>query len=560
MIRFAKYVGVNTDYLTAQAFIFPKNIPVEDALDKPLVALIICASGEDVFTKVRQSSIMVEELIFSSEPITSTLGKVLDYLTQQLKSADNLQILIACAKQDIVYLQLKGSQKVFLLRGQKLSELTSSLVQGHLISGYIKDGDRLLLINSKIDGNEVNSEDVKEFYDNKQIEVLIKSPLENFEENAEDQLKDSQHLEPVAAILLDNFSENLLNADQSLDQDKHPAFYFQKLTEKWSYLKQIGNRKARILLISAAVIILMSFLGGGVFLGIQVFTRQSEKSQVDQTVSDTLDQQQKQEDVYQIDNWPLFLSLDLIKDGFNASKLSYSLGKILLLDQSNKTLVTVDLKNKNPQILAGSVQLGGAKFASLNGDQVLVFSEDKGVLKVDTLSKKVVTVAKVDSEWGSITDIIGFGSNIYLLDQTNNQIFKYTPVEGGYSNKINYIKDGQKIEFSGAKKLQIDYSVWVLKSGASIDKFTAGSLDYFNIGGLDKPLKEIRSFFPTEEADTIYFLDPQNQRIVVTKKNGEYISQYKGEKFSRADDFIIDEEGKKMYLLEGGKIYQVELK
>ncbi len=219
----------------------------------------------------------------------------------------------------------------------------------------------------------------------------------------------------------------------------------------------------------------------------------------------------------------------------------------------------MDLENKTNQILAGNTQLGDAKFASLNGDRAFVYSQDKGILSVDLDTKKTITVSKVDSEWGKVSDIFGFSSNIYLLDTLKNQIWKYVPIASGYAEKVSYVKDS-KVDLAGGKKLYIDYSVWVLKLGGEILKFTGGSPDFFSIGGLDKPIEEVTSFFVSEEEDNLYLLDSINSRILVLQKNGQYQKQIQGDKFKTASDFVVDEKGKKIYLLESNKIFQIELK
>jgi hypothetical protein len=63
-----------------------------------------------------------------------------------------------------------------------------------------------------------------------------------------------------------------------------------------------------------------------------------------------------------------------------------------------------------------------------------------------------------------------------------------------------------------------------------------------------------------EEEDRLYILDPNNSRLVVVKKNGQYDHQYIAEKFKTVKDFIVDEESKKAYLLENNKIFTLELK
>lgn len=262
--------------------------------------------------------------------------------------------------------------------------------------------------------------------------------------------------------------------------------------------------------------------------------------------------------VSSITEWPTYLSLDLLRKDFKADRLSFSLGKILMLDPDKKTLIVVDLENKNPEVLAGEEQLGDAKFASLNGDFAFVYSEDKGILRVDTKNKKTTVVIKPDNEWGRIQDIYGFASNIYLLDGLKNQVWKYVPVENGYSEKAAYFKNSQK-DLVNAKSLYIDGSIWLLKSGPEILRFTSGIPDNFSVSGLDKNLGDIAVFFVDDTTDNLYALDRTNSRLVAFEKNGKYVSQISGDKFKTALDMVVDEEGKKVYLLEGNKIYTADL-
>lgn len=262
--------------------------------------------------------------------------------------------------------------------------------------------------------------------------------------------------------------------------------------------------------------------------------------------------------VSSISDWPVYLSLDLLRKDFKAQRFSHSLGKVLMLDQTKKTLIMVDLENKTPEVLAGEEQLGQAKYASLNGDFAFVFSEDKGILRVDTKNKKTSLVIKPDSGWGRIQDIYGFASNIYLLDGLKNQVWKYVPVENGYSEKVQYFKNAQK-DLVNAKRLHIDGSIWLLKSGPEILRFTSGVADNFSVSGLDKNLGEELVFFVEDTTDNLYVLDRTNSRLVAFEKDGKYVSQISGDKFKTSADMIVDEEGKKIYLLESNKIYTADL-
>ncbi len=260
----------------------------------------------------------------------------------------------------------------------------------------------------------------------------------------------------------------------------------------------------------------------------------------------------------QAKDFPLFLDLDLIKKNFRAQSLSLSAGKLLVLDPVQKTLAVIDLSKKSNQILAGSDQLGDANFASLNGGLAFIYSKDKGILRVDITNQKVTTVAKIDKDWGNISDIYGFGSNIYLLDKT--QIWKYLPTSDGYSDKKEYLTKDTKSDFTNALRLQIESSVYVLKPGGEILRFTRGDKDNFSLGGLDKSVKDPKSLFVSSDTDNLYLLDSGNGRVLILTKTGEYKGQISGDKFATASDLVVDEKEKKIYLLDGSKIYAVDLK
>ncbi len=263
---------------------------------------------------------------------------------------------------------------------------------------------------------------------------------------------------------------------------------------------------------------------------------------------------------FKVTDFPLFLDMDLVKNNFRAQNLSLSTNKLLLLDPAVKTLVAIDIAKKSNQILSGSAQLGDAQSSSLNGGLAFIASKDKGILKIDTTNSKLTTVAKSDSEIGQIADIYGFGGNIYVVDSIKNQIWKYLPTADGYSDKRAYLTSDTKADLSNSIRMQIESSVYVLKKDGEILRFTKGEKDNFSIGGLDKGIKDPKSFFVSSDTDNLYLLDSGNSRLLILTKTGAYKSQMTGDKFATATDLVVDEQAKKVYLLDGGKIYSVDLK
>lgn len=611
MVQYSKAIAGNSDLASAQAFVYQSN--------NLNLAVLITASGDDVFTKVRMVAPNIESHFFETqESPPARLEKCLNLCLESLKDCADLQVLFAVWQENVLYILSKGSHSSFLYREGKLIELTSNKdASSNLVSGHLQKGDRLLFI----------TESIKEYVsgDNsaKMFEDLIKVQQEYFDEEinsmwrgegqkpALEELQTEEAADvlakPIAAVLI-NFHTDELEKDLSLSL-KDTSSMVKKFNPRifLPLIKNIIPKSPKIKALALALLLLV-IAAGGIYSYFDaqnaqrgsaindLLAKAKEKHSQAQNLKDldpkaakqnleesfalldkalnlepkntgALDLKRQAEEsmpgilkLTRVTDWPVFLSLDLIKKDFSAKRLSLSLGKVLLLDETKKTLVLLDLKNKTPKILAGEDKLGDAKFATLNGDFAFVYSEDKGVVKVDSKSLKSSVVVKSDDEWGKIQDVYGFASNFYLLDSIKSEIWKYVPVESGYSDKQAYFKKNQASSLNSAKRFHIDSSVWVLLSGPEIKKFTAGLSDHFAISGLDKNLLETDLFFLSDTSENIYALDKGNSRLVVLDKKGAYVSQYVGDKFEKISDFVVDEEAKRAYLLEGNKIYTLELK
>lgn len=602
MVKIDKAICGNTDLLTAQAFVF-----------RNFLCICICAEGEDAFTKVRQVAPQSDEIFFGSDDaISSRMEKLFVKLTEQLSDLKSLGILAAYVKGDIVYIRKTEGVRAFLRKKGAIVDLTARVGENKLLSGYVEQGDKMLLVGV---ARQQGLEGL--------IEGLFEAGGQDLEDEIEMCLQKDSFLGPMAVIQIESIEDEVGQLSPKEQNTRTKIDYKRMGRELLGYLQpvfltalnkiavtfgQIFTRFKKQAVVAGLIVLVV----GLVFFGYNFFTKRGEQKFLNENKSliqeardhyakaqeqkstgpeqsvreldnatlklDALLKSDPKNDdakdlkaeieqnrgsilkIYQVQDWPVFLSLDLIRKDFSSKRLSFSLGRVLLLDQHQKTLVTIDLSSKTNQILAGERQLGQAEIAALNGSRVFVYSKNKGLIKMEVDDKKIETVSSLDEEWGAIVDVFGFGGNLYALDSLKSQIWKYIPTTSGYSNKFAYLKSVQGGDLSGAKRLQIDYSVWVLESGTQINKFTAGGSDHFSVGGMDKPLKELKSFFVPEEDERIFLLDSENSRVVVVNKSGQYVSQYVGDKFITADDLVVDIGGNKIYLLEGNKIYVLDLK
>lgn len=612
MLKTAKIVGLNSDTAAALALVSEPQVltSASGSATERLYALVFCRV-EDAFSRVRQALLEAEDKFPSFDtPVSDRLPEVLKIIEQSLKEAEEKEILLAVTQEEgneaVLYLFGKtGFLQAVLSRDGKSTDLNGAQEGYQLVSGALKTGDLVVLSTKNL--SALIEED---------LPGLAKLPVAEIEEEVGSRLPQGSP-GPVAGILIQARGEDM--AEVGLEEDIKPVF---QPTEQ-KKMPQINLGSVVLAAKTAIYKALPRSLRGATILGVALLAvalvgigfvyKQKKEAEIPanfnthmQTASTSLTQAQSLKDLdpqaalgqlnkaknevaqalkvkpkdssalslqrqiedgtgtilkaYQISDFPLWLNLDLVKKGFSANSFSLSHGNLLLLDQASGVLLKVSLPTKAPQILAGSDKLGEAKLASLNGDIAWVYSADKGVVKTDLSSQNTGVAVKADSDWGKISDISGFANNLYIVDEGKNQIWKYVPVVGGYSDRLAYFKDGTSVALVGTKRLQIDSSVWILRGGGDLNKYTQGSPDFFSIGGLDKPVKDPKSFFVSDQTDNLYLLDSGNSRLLVLDKKGGYRAQYAGSGFANFTDLVVDEAGKKAYFLQGSKIYQTDLR
>lgn len=615
--KIAKAVGLNTDQQAAQ-------ISISSGDPNNIFLSLLELHCDDAFTKGRQLlSDLVDYYLEGSLDQGSPgerLKKVFVKALEDLQEVQEFSIITAVVSGKGFYLIGKGEVGCFIRRLDKISPLDISSSQ--LVSGFLQEGDRVFLATKNL--VDFLGEDLKttlelsadQWEEEMQSRVAL-SELSQIPEGEET----SDHSPAGRAGLIidvagDEESEgfkSVYDEQEKEEGNKENAGIKSKLVlilSNLSFLRRVksvflGNGKLK--LISALALVLI--IGLGVGLKYKNFKDQEKTNQFNQLLQVAKDDFSKAKSLqtlslqdtnvkltsakdnlqkalnllpqntealelkkqieeseggtlqkYDNISFTEYLDLDLVKNKFRANGMSLSVGKLLLLNPDDSTLVLIDLSKKSQKILSGKDKLGQAQVASVNGEFAFVYSKDKGIIKVDINNEKASASAKLDKDWGEIADLMGFAGNIYLLDKVSNQIWKYLSIIGGYSDKRKYLADGVKADFGSALKMQIESSVYVLKTGGEILRFTRGAPDNFSIGGLDKGIKDPKSFFVSSDTENLYILDSGNSRLVVLSKIGEYKGQYSGDKFSSSTDLVVDEKGKKVYLLEGSKIFQMDLK
>lgn len=234
-----------------------------------------------------------------------------------------------------------------------------------------------------------------------------------------------------------------------------------------------------------------------------------------------------------------------------------------LLDQINKEISKTsngesveakEVDRTSSVLLSYEINNANANYFVQNEEKVF-FLDGSGVSEINKKSDKKTQVIK--KSWDEDGGIGLFGSNVYVLDKKGG-ILKFVPSESTYS-KSNYFS-GDSPDLSSSAAMAIDGSIYILYKSGDIEKYTKGKEESFAVSGLDKPLSKPTRIFTNEDADNVYVLDSGNGRIVVFDKEGKFSSAYSASVLKSAKNFDVAESNKKIFILSGGKVYQIDLK
>lgn len=250
----------------------------------------------------------------------------------------------------------------------------------------------------------------------------------------------------------------------------------------------------------------------------------------------------------------LYLDLSLLSSGFKGDKVFASGENLYVFDKNGKKVVGININTKKTQVLAGPEQIDDASDIFAYENNVYGVFNDGIYLLGD---KKI---KKIEKDWEGVILAVAYTGNIYILDKTASSIWRYSGSGGDFGVRQNWMAPGIKIDFSNAKEVVIDGSVWVLSDPFNIQRLSLGSPLQFKPKGVSPDLTNAAAIYSDEEEKYLYVLDPSQKRVVVLDKTGEYRAQYLSDSLGEATGLVVSEKTAKAIILTGSKLYSIELK
>lgn len=224
---------------------------------------------------------------------------------------------------------------------------------------------------------------------------------------------------------------------------------------------------------------------------------------------------------------------------------------LAVLDKQNDTVYILSLDSKLIEKYT-SAEVGAATHVSTYEDSVFILNPEKGIYEFTTATK-VEQVIEAEG-WGNITGIEIYNGNIYVLDEGNNDIYKYLVAESGYSDKTSYFTSAQP-NLENSVGIAIDSAVYIAKE-TEVLKFLSGAADTFTTQYPEKT-PSLSGIYTNSDIEQVYVWDSTAGIIYVLAKNGEYNRQVASGVLRNAKGvFVYDDEA---YVFDGKKLYTVSL-
>ena len=193
--------------------------------------------------------------------------------------------------------------------------------------------------------------------------------------------------------------------------------------------------------------------------------------------------------------------------------------------------------------------------AITDSEKIVVLTDQPALYEFDT-AKKEYTKLSVSGGMETGTDLASFGSNIYVLNTQDGQIYKHIKITGGYGQKSNYIKTATDSNIKDGVSITIDGSLYVLSKDGRVTKYDSGNQASYEIKGLPQKLTGSNKIFADSDVKGLFILNKDEKSVVLVNEKSEFVKQIKSNDFSDLKGIHVGTDNV-IYVLSGAKIYKV---
>ncbi len=239
------------------------------------------------------------------------------------------------------------------------------------------------------------------------------------------------------------------------------------------------------------------------------------------------------------------VNLELVRAGVNANRISYSEDNLFSVTSGESGIVmSVVVDSKEMKVLAGKGAGLGWIDSVINKKKAYVLTKGGVFVAGNESSSLVFDTAVTDP-----ISLAVFGSNLYVLEKGNKEVFKYSVTDSGFGERQRWLKEGQFIS-NAPLDMDIDVDIWILEQGNVLERFRRGVKETFVLSGLPKEI-EVEKVSVEVDGNRIALLSSKQATIVFcSKETGVCDKQLKGNNLGEVKDIAFGSQGVLYVLLK----------
>ena len=245
----------------------------------------------------------------------------------------------------------------------------------------------------------------------------------------------------------------------------------------------------------------------------------------------------------------LWLDMTLINNDFSSGAISYYDGVLNLLNNSKETVISIIEDSKKSSIVK-ITDLTDVRAILTRSDGIYALT-DSGVYQISK-NKKVI-----EKNWGDAVFFQAYAANIYLLDSQKGEILKSIGTDSGFSEPKKWTTSESE-NFNDTRSFVVDGSAWVL-TPSGVQKFSYGNNLKFKLTNYPYELPNYDIAYTGSDLTNIYLLSKSGKTVSVFNKDGQYQFNLITDIVSEAKDFMVTGDEKKIILLTGEKLYEINI-
>ena len=185
------------------------------------------------------------------------------------------------------------------------------------------------------------------------------------------------------------------------------------------------------------------------------------------------------------------------------------------------------------------------------GGQLLLLDEERTLFALAPGQTPTVLPLRDAAELPAVDAIAAYDGNLYVLDATAGEVWRYLPAGAGFDSERSGLLGG--IPIDDAETLAVDGDVYLVGADA-VRRFSVGrELDPL-LQGIDRPISAPAGVAEDVDRGLLYIADCGGRRIVAGHRDGAFLRQYTHPSFLDLRGLAIAPGGTTLYVLTGEQI------